>query len=448
MKKKTLKENETIELKKSTSELKEAIVSIAAILNKHQTRELYFGITNAGKIVGQQVSENTIRDISKTIADHIEPKIYPTIKKQTIAGKALIVINFQGKDGPYLAYGRAHIRVGDENKQLSTKELEQLILKKHKVIWEEETSEKSIKEVNEKTVKDFITKAQQAKRINFKFSSVKTMLNKLDLIRGNKMIKATEVLFCDTNRLEVQAAVFAGTDKLTFLDIRQLKGNIFDLLEQSTMYLNEHMNWRAKLTGEGREEIPEVPVRALEEAAVNSFCHRDYSNPKGNEIAFFKDRIEIYNPGQFPEDYTPEDFIKGTEKSVLRNPLIANVLYLRKDIEKWGSGLRRIYEACKEANVKVEFKKLKSGFSVIFYRTESIPPKITPQVTPQVMLTELETKILNEIAKNARISRSQLAEKLGISQNTVKEYIEKLKKKNIIERKGKTSSGYWEIAKK
>jgi ATP-dependent DNA helicase RecG len=259
------------------------------------------------------------------------------------------------------------------------------------------------------------------------------------------MVKATEVLFCDNNRLEVQAAVFAGTDKLTFLDIRQLKGNIFDLLEQSTMYLKEHMNWRAKLTGEGREEIPEVPVRALEEAVVNSFCHRDYSNPKGNEIAFFKNRIEIYNPGQFPEDYTPEDFIKGTEKSILRNPLIANVLYLRKDIEKWGSGLRRISEACKEAHIKVEFKKLKSGFSVIFYRNENIPPKITPQVTPQVKLTELESKIIHEITKNQKISRSQLAEKLGISQDTIKEYMEKLKKKKVIKRRGKTSSGYWEI---
>ena len=34
------KENETLELKKSTSELKEAVISIVSILNKHGFSEL------------------------------------------------------------------------------------------------------------------------------------------------------------------------------------------------------------------------------------------------------------------------------------------------------------------------------------------------------------------------------------------------------------------------
>ena len=71
-------ESETLELKKSTSEIKEAIKSITAILNKHQKGELYFGIKNNGQIVGQSVSEKTIRDVSKSISENIEPKIYPS----------------------------------------------------------------------------------------------------------------------------------------------------------------------------------------------------------------------------------------------------------------------------------------------------------------------------------------------------------------------------------
>ena len=51
-----------------------------------------------------------------------------------------------------------------------------------------------------------------------------------------------------------------------------------------------------------------------------------------------------------------------------QNPLIANTLYLSKDIEKWGSGLKRISEECKKSNIKVEFKIKKNGFTVIFYR--------------------------------------------------------------------------------
>jgi len=37
-----LKESEILELKKSTSELKEAIISVSSILNKHQKGEIYF----------------------------------------------------------------------------------------------------------------------------------------------------------------------------------------------------------------------------------------------------------------------------------------------------------------------------------------------------------------------------------------------------------------------
>lgn len=37
-------ETETIEYKKSTGELKEAIISIVAILNKHKKGTLYFGV--------------------------------------------------------------------------------------------------------------------------------------------------------------------------------------------------------------------------------------------------------------------------------------------------------------------------------------------------------------------------------------------------------------------
>jgi len=56
-------ETELIELKKSTSELKEAVISITAMLNKHQHGEVWFGVKNDGTVAGQQISEKTIRDI-------------------------------------------------------------------------------------------------------------------------------------------------------------------------------------------------------------------------------------------------------------------------------------------------------------------------------------------------------------------------------------------------
>lgn len=58
------KESETTELKKSTSELKEAVIAVAAILNKHGKGKVYFGIKNDGSVIGQDIGENTVRQIS------------------------------------------------------------------------------------------------------------------------------------------------------------------------------------------------------------------------------------------------------------------------------------------------------------------------------------------------------------------------------------------------
>ena len=46
------RENEKLESKKSTSEIKQAIVSISSMLNKNNYGVLYFGVNNEGEVVG------------------------------------------------------------------------------------------------------------------------------------------------------------------------------------------------------------------------------------------------------------------------------------------------------------------------------------------------------------------------------------------------------------
>lgn len=71
-------ETEMPEFKKSTGELKEAVISIVAILNKHQKGELYFGVLNDGTPKGQTVSDKTLRDISRqAVNSRVEPKMFP-----------------------------------------------------------------------------------------------------------------------------------------------------------------------------------------------------------------------------------------------------------------------------------------------------------------------------------------------------------------------------------
>ena len=43
-------ENETLEFKKSTSELDEGVISLSSMLNKHGEGTLYFGVKNDGTV--------------------------------------------------------------------------------------------------------------------------------------------------------------------------------------------------------------------------------------------------------------------------------------------------------------------------------------------------------------------------------------------------------------
>jgi len=106
-------------------------------------------------------------------------------------------------------------------------------------------------------------------------------------------------------------------------------------------------------------------------------------------------------------------------------------------IEKVGSGIKRI----KRLVPDVKFEITSDWFRIIFKRK-------TPQKTPQkTILTALELKIFNKIKENPSISRKQIAIELKISPYTVKEYLEKLKKKEVIKRVGPAKGGYWEVLK-
>lgn len=365
-------ENEVIEFKKTTGELKEGIISIVSILNKHQGGKLYFGIKDNGEIIGQDVSSKTIREVSKAISENIEPKIYPVVNKVKLNDKDCILVEFEGDDIPYLAFGRAYMRVGDEDRQLSMKEIRKIILKDENEVgkWESKVSDYTIEDIDEELLKEFIEKGRKAKRINFPYTNKAEILKKLSLVnKNNELLNAGYILFAKEAKLEMQMAIFATETKLTFLDIDQVFGNIFELIEIGEGYIRKNIKWPVNFKSGGMErvEIPEIPLEAIREAIINSLIHRDFKNPKSNEVAIYKDRVEIFNPGEFPEGYKPEDFIKG-EGSIPRNPLIANTLYLSKDIEKWGSGFRRITEVCAKADVKVKFEIRKNGFMVVFYR--------------------------------------------------------------------------------
>ena len=435
-----MKESEILELKKSTSELKEAVISIVAILNKHKKGEVYFGVKDNGEITGQDVSDATLREISKTVSDNIEPKIFPKIENVLIEDKQCIYVKFEGKDAPYFAYGRGYIRTGTENKQISARELENMIIRKNKesMRWDNQIYEgASLKDIDEKRVVEFVKRAGQ------KFTSVKNILYALEVMKGDKILN-TGIIFFDENprkklfNFRLRCAVFAGTSTATILDRQEFDGDILQLIEGGVEYVKKNIHIGMKVDGLTRIDIPEIDSEALREAITNAYCHRDYYDSESVEIAIFQDRVEIRNPGNIYSGLTIEQLLNG-EAGKRRNPLIAELLNRAHFGEKWGRGIRFILE--KEKDTK--FKDVADVFTVIFKRKEL---EVTEKVTKKINLNDRQKKAIEHIKEKGKITTKEyLILNFGIKERTARYDLNDLVERNILIKIGSTASAYYKL---
>lgn len=447
-------ETEILEFKKSTGELKEAMYSICAILNKHQHGELYFGVKPDGTPIGQVVTEESLREVSQKIKYSIEPKIYPEIQKVVLDGRDCIHVKFSGNQVPYFANGIAKIRVADEDLTMSPEEITSLLLKSGREgnRWENLISNKTIDDVDEDLLKKYVRRAHEVGRIAIEYTDKKTVLNQLELSAGDLLTNAGKALFADDLLQDIQMAIFATSERLTFNDIQRFHGPVLKLVDIAENYIKSNIHWRVEFTGSlQRTEIPEIPIDAIREALLNSFCHKDYASGESNEVAIYKDRIEIYNPGSFPEGFEPQDFIDKPERPIRRNPKIARTLYYSKEIESFGTGLKRIADACAAAGVRYKFEKLKSGFVVCFYRTDENEGKSTDKAdksTDKVRintekLSSSQIKIIEFLNKNGKITNKDVQQLLNVKDSRALKILKELTEMGVVTKQGKLKGSYY-----
>jgi ATP-dependent DNA helicase RecG len=110
-----------------------------------------------------------LRDVSQAITDNLKPQIYPTIDMVSIFDKYCIRVTFEGGSQPYYAYGRAYIRVADEDKQMSPEQLESFIAKKLEKSsnWDSSPSGVDVNKINATVLEAYIGKAIAAGRQYF-----------------------------------------------------------------------------------------------------------------------------------------------------------------------------------------------------------------------------------------------------------------------------------------
>ena len=442
------RETETLEFKKSTSELKEGVISLGSMLNKHQNGILYFGVKNDGTVVGQQIGASTTSDVSKAIKDNLKPRITPSIETVKEKGKEVIKVEVRGEDTPYSAYGRYYIRSDDEDLLMTNAQLESFFLNKTYDYskWEKEPTEYTIDDVDEDLLIRYVNEGNECGRINFLFKDVKTTLTKLELLKGECLNNAGYYLFSDKKPLLLKLATYPTDERISFSDMKQFRGNILECIDEAIKYVTNNIRWRAEIKGTTRVEVPEVPLEAFREIIVNSFAHMNINPSSSYEIFITPTRIHIYNPGPLVPGTDPKMFASGEQGSMIRNPLIATVLYYNKTIDAFGTGFERVFRLC--SHIDYSYSSNQFGFTFEFIRSndETINGMINETINDMMSgdLTTDDRQVLELLRKNGqKYTKQDMAKAIGKSLSTVNRIINKLKDKDLVERIGSNKTGVW-----
>jgi len=450
-------ESETVEFKKTTGQLRRAAETICGMLNGTGGRVL-IGVTPEGRILGQTVSDKTIREVAEVLQKFEPPASIFQVRVNIADTKAVLVLEAipNPEFRPYAFDGRPYQRIGSTT-SIMPQATYQLLLNERahsRIRWENQPAEgydntKLDPEEILRTVRLGIAAGRLPESTG---NAIPDILERLRLFRDSRPNQASVVLFGsrfmpDYPQCQLRLARFRGVNKSEFLDQRQIEGHSFHLLEEAMLFLRRHLPVAGRIIPGlfEREDEPLFPLEALREALVNAFCHRDYTIIGGAvSLAIYDDRLEIWSDGTLPFDLKPED-LKREHPSRPRNPLIAQVFYLRGMIERWGRGTQKIVELCvKAGHPEPEFGEQAGSVWVRFLPSGYIAPHRVAHD-----LTDRQRDILHVLARSKHFAFREIRQSIDNPppERTLREDLIHLKKLGLIESEGFGRGAVWRLKK-
>jgi len=453
-------ESETLELKRSTGQRREAARAVCAMLN-HRGGRVLFGVDPDGRVVGQQVGDSIVEDVAQELRE-IDPPAFPNIDRVPLErGREVLVITVpSGPSRPYSYRGQAYRRVGNTNQAMSRGEYNRVLLERvhAETRWENrEATGWSVAGLDQEEIQRTLEEGIRAGRVEDPGTrEPEAVLRGLGLLTQRTLLRAAVVLFGRGERLPAEfpqcllrVARFKGEDKTEFLDNWQFRGHAFDLLVKAQRFLIEHVPVAGRIVPERLERIDEplYPPLAVREALANAICHRDYSIGGGSiGVALYDDRLEVTSSGPLHFGLTPEALF-GPHESLPWNPLIASVFYRRGLIETWGRGTLQMAELTVAAGLPRPEIEDAGGCVTVRFR----PSRYVPPLRVGHDLTERQQRVLAQLAgSSSGLAVRELAAALGLAESpwTIREDLAALKRLGLVVTTGWGRGARWELARR
>ncbi len=447
-------ESETLEFKSSLSEWKEALHTLSAFAWAGGGKVI-FGISKK-KIIGVEIGKGNLENLANDIKQNTDPKIYPKIFAENVAGKRTIIVETAKiSDEPVLAFGRAYKRIGKSTHQISREEYNRIILKKHEQEFDGRAIEDAgLKDIDRSAVKWFKEKYNDVsgRELNGTEEDILKSLGCLKVAGGGlKPTNAGILLFGKEPekffpKQYISIARYPGKDIGTaYLEIKDIRGNLFKIIDESEKYIKEHIEavYRLKEGQIAREMVPQYPDFVIRELITNAVAHRDYSI-RGSRILvkMFRDRIEFDSPGGFGGNVNEKNILY---EQYSRNPTIVNAFSKIRYIEEMGEGWNRVLESVKKYPLKFgRMPEVKGNSRVV---VTLFSPELEEAPAVEVQLNERQKKALAYLAAHKKITRREYAKLCGCSAETAKLDLKELAESGMIARIGKTGRGIYYVLK-
>lgn len=402
-----------------------------------------FGVEDSSLKITGIPSVNVFKfmdSITNEISDNCSPQIFPHLHLETVDDKTLVVLEiYKGDRPPYFFKPEGerqgvYIRVGATTRKAEPEKIREMMLY---------SAHKSYDEIVESGVKP----------------ATRKQINGLRRVIAERSANHKKV---SVENL-VSWGLLKEDDAGLLPDRKEFDGPICQQIENAFEFIYRHTNVGAQIKGLYRKDVYDYPPEAVRELLANAVLHRNYMDVSCIQISIFDDRIEFQNPGGIFGDLSLEKVLTGY--SSVRNPQIADIFQKMNIVEKWGTGLLRIADICRETGSSpVQYQAGSGFFMATLLRkgvvddtinvpvTESCVPVNVPEQengvpvnVPVTNLSDRERQVLKFIIEKNCITAKEIAEKIGASEKTVKRAIRTLKANGCIIRVGSDKKGFWSI---
>lgn len=425
-------EGKTLEFKESLQSLSGILKTIVAFANT-AGGTIVLGVEDrTKKVVGIANALHEEERLTSVISDSIAPLIVPDIEIQTYRDKEIILVHVPHVAGPYYLKSAGpekgvYMRLGSTSRAVDDTMLQSLKLFAKNMAFDQ------LPYAHEKADLDwdFINKAFS--KVDKKVTEHKAEI--LELITkhsGKNFPSFGGIILFGTQRTRIfpdaiiRCARFLGTDRTNILDSIDIESYPILALEEAIRFIERNTSVRSEIGRIYRTDIPEYPPLAIREALINAILHTDYAI-KGSAImiAIFDDRIEITNPGSLVFGQTLQRALSGSSK--IRNTVIAHTFRELKLIERWGSGLQRIIQACTQRGLEQPiFEDRGIEFRVTLYNAKSREP----------VLDAAQKELLAYLKKKRKITTKEAAQLWEITPRNALERLKHLVEIGLIKKVG------------